>query len=200
MTTSQLTPAEMRETAKRLRRRLEVSGGTYGDRSDLRASIDALNRLAGIIDRDDEVGEDEGWHIGGAWGDYGEVVVPLRILSYVIGGERYLLWSGRRGSMTGEGTYRRLSTAKRAAKRLQLKGLDVRITDRLIKESDDMTDREFSEARPCEEGDVMCVDPYPCLVHDRRAAGDDPCSCPSGDGSLRHPCQAHPGDTSDREG
>lgn len=115
-------------------------------------------------------------------------------------GERYLLWSGRRGSMTGEGTYRRLSTAKRAAKRLQLKGLDVRITDRLIKESDDMTDREFSEARPCEEGDVMCVDPYPCLVHDRRAAGDDPCSCPSGDGSLRHPCQAHPGDTSDREG
>lgn len=87
MTASQLTPAEMRETAKRLRRRLEVSGGTYGDRSDLRASIDALNRLAGIIDRDDEVGEDEGWHIGGAWGDYGEVVVPLRILSYVIEGE-----------------------------------------------------------------------------------------------------------------
>lgn len=33
-----------------------------------------------------------------------------------------------------------------------------------------------------------------------REPSDDPCSCPSGDGSLRHPCQAHPGDTSDREG
>lgn len=43
--------------------------------------------VAGIKRRDDEVGEDEGWWVGGAWGDYGEVVVPLRILSYVIDGK-----------------------------------------------------------------------------------------------------------------
>lgn len=42
--------------------------------------------LAGIKQRDAEVGEDEGWWIGGAWGDYGEAVVPLRVLSYVIDG------------------------------------------------------------------------------------------------------------------
>lgn len=43
--------------------------------------------LAAIKERNEEVGQDEGWWIGGAWGDYGEPVVPLRILSYVIGGE-----------------------------------------------------------------------------------------------------------------
>lgn len=43
--------------------------------------------LAAIKARDEEVSTDEGWWIGGAWGDYGEVVVPLRILSYVVGGE-----------------------------------------------------------------------------------------------------------------
>lgn len=42
--------------------------------------------LDGIKSRDAEVGEDESWWIGGAWGDYGEAVVPLRILSYVIDG------------------------------------------------------------------------------------------------------------------
>lgn len=42
--------------------------------------------IEGIKRRDAEVGEDEGWWIGGAWGDYGEAVVPLRILSYVIDG------------------------------------------------------------------------------------------------------------------
>ena len=43
-------------------------------------------RLTGIKERDAEVGEDESWWIGGAWGEYGEAVVPLRILSYVIDG------------------------------------------------------------------------------------------------------------------
>ncbi|MDJ1370644.1 hypothetical protein C7K25_04565 [Gulosibacter molinativorax] len=44
--------------------------------------------LGGIRARDQEVNDEcEGWSIGGAWGDYGEVVVPLRILSYVIDGE-----------------------------------------------------------------------------------------------------------------
>lgn len=42
--------------------------------------------IEGIKRRDAEVGEDEGWWVGGAWGDYGEAVVPLRILSYVIDG------------------------------------------------------------------------------------------------------------------
>jgi len=42
--------------------------------------------LTGIKERDAEVGEDESWWIGGAWGEYGEAVVPLRILSYVIDG------------------------------------------------------------------------------------------------------------------
>lgn len=42
--------------------------------------------LTGIKERDAEVGEDESWWIGGAWGEYGEPVVPLRILSYVIDG------------------------------------------------------------------------------------------------------------------
>lgn len=52
-----------------------------------RATVpDAATELATIKSRADEVGEDEGWHIGGAWGDYGEVVVPLRILSYVVDG------------------------------------------------------------------------------------------------------------------
>lgn len=52
-----------------------------------RATVpDAATELAAIKARADEVGEDEGWHIGGAWGDYGEVVVPLRILSYVVDG------------------------------------------------------------------------------------------------------------------
>lgn len=54
------------------------------------AIIDALTQaeatLAAIKARDEEVSTDEGWWIGGAWGDYGEVVVPLRILSYVIDG------------------------------------------------------------------------------------------------------------------
>ena len=47
---------------------------------------DAEAELAAIKARAEEVGQDEGWHIGGAWGDYGEVVVPLRILSYVVDG------------------------------------------------------------------------------------------------------------------
>lgn len=25
----------------------------------------------------------------------------------------------------------------------------------------------FSKAPPCEEGDELCVDPWPCIVHDR---------------------------------
>ena len=50
-----------------------------------RATVpDAATELAAIKARAEEVGQDEGWHIGGAWGDYGEVVVPLRILSYVV--------------------------------------------------------------------------------------------------------------------
>ena len=44
-------------------------------------------KLSGILARAEEVRQDDGWGIGGAWGDYGEVVVPLRILSYVIEGE-----------------------------------------------------------------------------------------------------------------
>ena len=44
-------------------------------------------KLSGILARAEEVRQDDGWCIGGAWGDYGEVVVPLRILSYVIEGE-----------------------------------------------------------------------------------------------------------------
>ena len=47
---------------------------------------DAATELTAIKARSEEVNEDEGWHIGGAWGDYGEVVVPLRILSYVVDG------------------------------------------------------------------------------------------------------------------
>lgn len=43
--------------------------------------------LDAIKERREEVGQDEGWWVGGAWGDYGEAVVPLRILSYVIDGE-----------------------------------------------------------------------------------------------------------------
>ena len=43
--------------------------------------------LDAIKERHEEVSQDEGWWIGGAWGDYGEAVVPLRILSYVIDGE-----------------------------------------------------------------------------------------------------------------
>lgn len=54
------------------------------------ALLDRIESLeaerAGIRERDEEVGTDEGWWIGGAWGDYGEAVVPLRILSYVIDG------------------------------------------------------------------------------------------------------------------
>ena len=54
------------------------------------ALLDMLDQaettLAAIKARDEEVSTDEGWWIGGAWGDYGEVVVPLRILSYVIDG------------------------------------------------------------------------------------------------------------------
>lgn len=44
-------------------------------------------KLSGILARAEEVRQDDGWCIGGAWGDYGEVVVPIRILSYVIEGE-----------------------------------------------------------------------------------------------------------------
>ena len=44
-------------------------------------------KLSGILARAEEVRQDDGWCIGGAWGDYGEAVVPLRILSYVIEGE-----------------------------------------------------------------------------------------------------------------
>ncbi|MGO2112567.1 MAG: hypothetical protein ACTH31_13240 [Pseudoclavibacter sp.] len=47
----------------------------------------AETALEGIKRRDAEVGDDEGWWVGGAWGDYGEAVVPLRILSYVVGGK-----------------------------------------------------------------------------------------------------------------
>lgn len=47
----------------------------------------ATEELARVKSRAEDVAEDEGWHIGGAWGDYGEVVVPLRILSYVIDGK-----------------------------------------------------------------------------------------------------------------
>lgn len=48
----------------------------------LRAQVEQIKA------RREEVGEEtEGWWIGGAWGDYGEPVVPLRIMSYVIDGE-----------------------------------------------------------------------------------------------------------------
>ena len=56
------------------------------DRLSRAAVPDAATELAAIKARAEEVDEDEGWHIGGAWGDYGEVVVPLRILSYVVDG------------------------------------------------------------------------------------------------------------------
>lgn len=39
--------------------------------------------------------------------------------------------------------------------------------------------------------DWRTVDPNKAIEHQRNAA---PCSCPSGDGSLRHPCPAHPKD------
>lgn len=42
---------------------------------------------AAVKERREEVGQDEGWWVGGAWGDYGDALVPLRISSYVIGGE-----------------------------------------------------------------------------------------------------------------
>lgn len=32
----------------------------------------------------------------------------------------------------------------------------------------------FATARPCREGDAMCVDPWPCQVHDRKPTGRGP--------------------------
>ena len=86
---NQMTPAELRAAADRIAfpaYPVTPEGRTQWD-EDRYASVSAMKSLAGILERDEEVGDDEGWHIGGAWGDYGEVVVPLRILSYVIGGQ-----------------------------------------------------------------------------------------------------------------
>lgn len=79
-----------REARERLRARaLEDVYEEFGS-DDVLALLDALDEaeasLAAIKARDEEVSTDEGWWIGGAWGDYGEVVVPLRILSYVLDG------------------------------------------------------------------------------------------------------------------
>lgn len=82
--------AEWREDAGRaLGRSSAPKARLFASRSiDLVDALDqAEGTLTAIRDRDEEVCDDEGWHIGGAWGDYGEVVVPLRVLSYVIGGE-----------------------------------------------------------------------------------------------------------------
>lgn len=61
------------------------------DPATVTALLDALDaaeaELGAIKARDEEVCMDEGWWIGGAWGDCGEAVVPLRILSYVMDGE-----------------------------------------------------------------------------------------------------------------
>lgn len=54
---------------------------------DAGAGWQAERDAEGIKRRGAEVGEDEGWWVGGAWGDYGEAVVPLRILSYVVDGK-----------------------------------------------------------------------------------------------------------------
>ncbi|RRJ85921.1 hypothetical protein EG850_11080 [Gulosibacter macacae] len=66
----------------RLQQRIEWQANRDAVRiAELEAEIEGIKR------RDAEVGEDEGWWVGGAWGDYGEAVVPLRILSYVIDGK-----------------------------------------------------------------------------------------------------------------
>ncbi len=54
----------------------------------------------------------------------------------------------------------------------------------------DLSSEDRREGKTCPD--------HPCTCN--REPSDTPCSYPSGDGSLRHPCQAHPGDTSDREG
>lgn len=51
-------------------------------------------------------------------------------------GERYLVWFGKHGSMTAPNSYRRLGRAIREARRLQHKGYDVKITDRLVQEKE----------------------------------------------------------------
>ncbi|CUJ97964.1 Protein of uncharacterised function (DUF550) [Achromobacter sp. 2789STDY5608615] len=45
--------------------------------------------------------------------------------------------------------------------------------------------------------DWRTVDPNKAIEHQRTAA---PCTCPSGDGSLRHPCAAHPAKASGNGG
>lgn len=64
-----------------------AEGAAWQAERDAARIAELETELQAIRDRADEVGEDDGWGIGGAWGDYGEVVVPLRVLSYVVDGQ-----------------------------------------------------------------------------------------------------------------